>query len=341
VALALIGAVVGAGFASGREILTFFTRFGAWGWLGCALAACGIGALAVRLMAVAARCRCATLRDLCRAALGPQGGGLAAMLYGLMLLVTAAAMLSGMGELAAIALPWPHAYAWGFAGMLALGLCAAGSGVRGLAWLSLPMPPLCVALYALLQQQPAPPPGIGPAVPAGPWAVALALGYAALNVALAGGLLCEAGTALSTRDRRRAAWGAAACLGAMLGLANAALAPHARALADAPLPTVRLARGLPGFRFCVVVLTLAMLTTLATLLRAGYGLLPPRVSAGLRWALCALACALCGALGFDRLVGVAYPALGWAAAGLLLYVAVGVRGVKANASAQSEATGRL
>jgi uncharacterized membrane protein YkvI len=41
VALAYVGAVVGAGFASGQEIYQFFSRHGTWGWAGLVLA--GIG----------------------------------------------------------------------------------------------------------------------------------------------------------------------------------------------------------------------------------------------------------------------------------------------------------
>jgi uncharacterized membrane protein YkvI len=38
VAFTYIGAVIGAGFASGQEIMRFFTRFGCWGAVGALLA---------------------------------------------------------------------------------------------------------------------------------------------------------------------------------------------------------------------------------------------------------------------------------------------------------------
>lgn len=45
-ALALAAAVIGAGFASGSEILRFFSAYGALSWAGCVLAACVLAALA-------------------------------------------------------------------------------------------------------------------------------------------------------------------------------------------------------------------------------------------------------------------------------------------------------
>lgn len=35
-ALELCGAMIGAGFATGREVAAFFSRFGLWSWLGIA-----------------------------------------------------------------------------------------------------------------------------------------------------------------------------------------------------------------------------------------------------------------------------------------------------------------
>ncbi len=322
-ALAIVGAVVGAGFASGREVMAFFTRFGAWSWAGIAVAAATMGAVVFRLLALANRVGAGSFVALCERALGKRGGRAGTALYALMLWGTGAAMLSGAGELCAIALPVHGAYGIGFAGMLLLGVYVARRGVGALAWVSAGMAPLCFLLYALLMTRPPLPAQVSllPA-PIGLASVPMGIAYAALNIALAAGLLCEQAAQCTARERLGAAMGVAAVLGALLGLSNAAMLPSLSALSDAALPIVRLASGLRllGFWLCVATLGLAMLSTLAAVLRAGVQVLPARGAAWMHWPLVAGLAALGGAVGFERLVGVLYPALGWAAAALVLWL---------------------
>ncbi len=321
--LAIVGAVIGAGFASGREVMTFFTRFGAWSWAGIAVAAVVMGVVVLRLLSLARRLGAVSFAVVCERALGTRGGRIGATLYALMLWGTGAAMLSGAGELCAIALPVHGAYAIGFAGMLLLGAVVARRGIGALAWVSAGMAPLCCLLYFLLMIRPPLPAQVSLApAPVGWGTVPLGIAYAALNIALAAGLLCEQAAQRTARECVSAAIGAAACLGALLTLSNAAMLPSVSALSGAALPIVRLASGLgiTGFWLCVATLGLAMLTTLAATLRAGVQVLPARLAEWQRWALAAGLIALGGALGFERLVGVAYPALGWAAAALVLWL---------------------
>ena len=53
-ALACTGAVIGAGFASGREIVAFFSRYGNAGWWLMALAAAAMAGLCVLVLRSAA-----------------------------------------------------------------------------------------------------------------------------------------------------------------------------------------------------------------------------------------------------------------------------------------------
>ena len=46
----LCGAVIGAGFASGREVASFFARFGGWSWLGVTAAVAVLGGACLLLM---------------------------------------------------------------------------------------------------------------------------------------------------------------------------------------------------------------------------------------------------------------------------------------------------
>ena len=50
VAAEICGAVVGAGFASGKEIASFFSRFGRWSWAGIMLAVAVVGAVCLGVM---------------------------------------------------------------------------------------------------------------------------------------------------------------------------------------------------------------------------------------------------------------------------------------------------
>jgi uncharacterized membrane protein YkvI len=105
----------------------------------------------------------------------------------------------------------------------------------------------------------------------------------------------------------------------LLGLGNAALLPHAAALRDAPLPTVTLLRayGKTGHYLSAAVLYLAASSTLIAVLRELLKLSAPYLSKQKRplAGLCVLAVSL---LGFDDIVGKAYPILGWAWLWLLL-----------------------
>ena len=324
VGLALVGAVIGAGFASGREVMRFFAQYGPWGYVGAALAAAVMGLLALRLMGLAARSGMRSFGGLSGRLLGRAGGVAGAALFVGLLTVTGAAMLSGAGELAAIVLPIGPAYALGFVGMLLCALLVAWRGMGGLAACGGVLAPLCCCLYVLLIALP--PAGEGVALaPVAHWqSIPMALSYAALNIALAAGLLCESGPGLSAGERKRAALLGGAVLGGLLLLAIVTLARGPGELRTAPLPMVALAAklGKPGFYLSAAVLCLAMLSTLATMLRGLFMQMPAGWSGPVRWMLPCACCFGLGLLGFDSLVGTVYPALGWCAAALIVALCV-------------------
>lgn len=326
VGLAVVGAVIGAGFASGREVMRFFTQYGSWAYVGMAVAVLGMGILVRQLLRLSAAVETDSFAMLCERLLGKWGGRTSTVLYALMLAMNGAAMLSGAGELSAIVVPVQWAYPLGFGAMLLCALLIARRGLGGLAWWSAVMIPLCVVFDVLLLRLPVPK-GIALPPPRAYWEVIpLAVGYAALNMALAAGLLCEAGPGLRTKDRGGVAGMTMLCLGGLLLLANAVLMPHAANLRTHALPMVALASGLgiTGFYLSALILAMAMLTTMATAMRGLFLILPQGWSIGQRWAGSAATCALLGMVGFTHLVGTVYPALGWCAA--LLVIALCWRG---------------
>jgi len=324
VALALVGAVIGAGFASGREVMRFFVQYGGWGYAGAALAAAAMGALALRVMRLAAQSGARTFGDLSRNLLGNAGGAVGAALFVALLAATGAAMLSGAGELAAIVLPIGPAYAAGYYGMMLCALLVAWRGMGGLAACGGALVPLCCCLYVPLIALPAAAEGVV-LPPVAHWqALPMALSYAALNIALAAGLLCESGPELDGGEQRRAALTGALALGSLLMLAVVTLRRGPGELRDAALPMVALAArlGKAGFYLVAGVLWLAMLSTLATALRGLFMQMPARWSASMRWIAPGGCCFALGLLGFDSLVGAVYPVLGWCAAGLIVALCV-------------------
>ena len=297
----LIGAFVGAGFASGREIVQFFSRFGPFSWMLIPLAS----ALMVFLM------RRGMERGTALTEAG-NGGKKRWAVRGLLILLFAFAgggMKAAAGELAALTVPVKHARSLG--GLLTLGLCAAlaSKPLKALEVIGkLLLPALAVAMLFCLRI-----PGNGGAAPEVSFpqlvlAVAQAAGYAGLNVLLSLGVLRDAGTGRSRAEQRRLAWGTGIVFALLLCLANAAFLPHIGELLNAALPTVLLLRnyGKAGYYVAAAVLYLAVISTLIAVLRGLDALLPGRHA----WAWAALLSALTSQLGFRDIVGKAYPILG-------------------------------
>ncbi|HML48973.1 MAG TPA: hypothetical protein PKE04_19715, partial [Clostridia bacterium] len=153
----------------------------------------------------------------------------------------------------------------------------------------------------------------------------LALCYAAMNGAMCCGILGELGSQLPSKAARArmSAW-VAVIFSGMLMAANAALLPHMQRLQAAPLPMVVLAHrvGPLCVWICVGMLLLAMGTTLMAMLRALTQCFPAGVGQGPRILASAGLVLVLGALGFNNLVGIAYPLLGWSSAFILVVLLI-------------------
>jgi uncharacterized membrane protein YkvI len=319
-ALALVAAVIGAGFASGREVMRFFTVFGVWSWAGCAIAALMLSGFSMWAAHEANRLNAHDLGTLCRRSLGGVGGYLASALNGMLCAVIAGAMLAAVGELAALSLPVKNAYAIGVGVSLLLGGLLAGRGLSSLSALGGWLLPACLLLYTLFLNLPAP--EVAQAVtPSYSWqALPMAFAYAAMNAALSCGILCEVGQSKDQKSLLRI--GAIIFLLFLLLLlgANASLYPHQADLLHESLPVVQLARslGAVGYWLCIVVLFLAVMTTLIALLRTLYRMLNEPVPQRMRWPL-TLGVPFAACIGgFDCLIENIYPALGVASTLLFL-----------------------
>ncbi|MEG0766631.1 MAG: hypothetical protein RR482_02850, partial [Clostridia bacterium] len=278
-------------------------------------------AITYQVMCLAAQHKANNMAAISRRLLGRKGGMAVSILYTLLMATTAGAMITGMGELTRLMLPWHGAYGFGIVWAVLLGGWGAFHGMKAMAWGGGWLLPSCLLLNGLLLRCPPPlPVAMGTPAYAGAWALPFACAYAAMNIALGSGVLCEVGPLLGARARRYAAFSFFAILLCLLGSANAVLLLHAKTLRDAVLPMVILSRALgkTGYWLCAACLALAMQTSLVAMLRSLTGMFAERFSFPLAW-LCALWTALAMAcIGFERIMGIAYPLMGWLSVGALL-----------------------
>lgn len=296
-AWALVGAVVGAGFASGREIASFFSQFGHWSWLAVAAALAALAGIGLSVM------RAPGIPENWH---GRWQEGLWRGLFSALMAVTGGAMLAGAGEIAALTLPLPGAYWMGLLATVTLAILISEQNIRGLAAVSRILTVCLLAVLVLGFWAPERKAVWVEHVQAWrklPESLLRGVCYGGFNAALASPALEELSSCLSPGEKRRCMVRAVTVLGGLLSLGNAMLLRHP-ALLDAPLPYVEVLGtfGRSGMLLGAVTLYLAMLTTLVTCLR---GL---RAWLGQHWPL--LLPVGVALIGFSGAVDILYPFLG-------------------------------
>lgn len=309
-ALAALGAVVGAGFASGKEIASFFSRYGRWSWLGIIAATAAVLVITLQVLK------------------NPGTGGMPERwkgkwqsvlwhgMFGLLMLTTGGAMLAGGGEIAALMLPVQNAYVLGVAVTGVLTFMLAGRGERSSAAISRILVILLIVMagagFFLPVRQ-----GAAMYADAPCQSVLQGACYAGFNMALAvPGLAIAAGN-MTQKMRIHCAMLTAGLLGILLLGGNALLLWHPTLQGEA-MPFIRLMSGYgkTGYALGAGCMYLAVLTTACASLRGLWSFLRERS----RWRLTlAAGMLLCAFLGFSGLVERVYPALGM---GCLILMAV-------------------
>ncbi len=255
-----VGAVVGAGFASGQEILQFFVRHGPVGLLGCILAG-GLfsvaGAAALRRIIARRHAHYgALLRDVC----GPRAGAVLDHLGAVALFVGLAAVVAAAGALGNVLWGWPSW--WGSTGLVVVLAGSALGGRVALERLNLVAAPLiavaCLASAWTARIGP-PPPSPWPA-PHLQWSWVLsATLYVAYNMMLAAAGLCGGTDGEEhPRDAAVAGFAGGALLGVLCAAATVALlSVEASRNSDLPLAVVMSATVWGRVAYpCVLVLSL-------------------------------------------------------------------------------------
>lgn len=323
-ALTLVAAVVGAGFASGLEVMRFFTAYGRWSWAGCIVAAVLLSLFSAWAAIQANELHACDLGTLCRRSLGGMGGHVAAWLNGALCVITAGAMFAAMGELFALSLPIKNAYAVGIVVSLLVGGLLSYKGLSTLAAMCGWLLPACLLLYTLLLHLPKPA-TVEIITPSDAWhTLPMAFAYSAMNAALGCGVLCELGQGKSRYGIIRACSMACALFLLLLLSANTTLYQHQQELLNEAMPVVQLARslGAAGYWLCIVVLMLAVMSTLTALLRTFHHMLGHSIPSKCRWSITLLLPLGACLSGFDTLVSNVYPMLGVASTFLFLLMMV-------------------
>lgn len=332
VSAAYVGAVVGAGFGSGREILQFFAAYGPWGLAGAALAGAMFAWLGARVLSLCVRRGLCEHRALYDAVLGPRLARPLDLATILFLFLGQGVVLAGAGAL--VSELWGLPAAWGTVGLAGLTAAVLIAGRRGLLWGNAVLVPLLVAYCLGVFVREAASPGFvarvaaarpDPLLAVGPWYVGAVL-YVGYNLLIAAVTLCSAAPTLAGR-RDAGRWGAlgGACLGALTLATSAVLVGRYEQLAGVQLPLGALALSYGPAWSVGYALTLAaslFTTALATAYALAARLAPARRQPWVAVLSLAAALPLADA-GLATLVGTIYPAMGVAGSVLLVALLVG------------------
>lgn len=317
-AFAVMAAVAGAGFASGRELVLFFAQIGWASWIGIAFASVVFGLLIGVISHYARKTGASSFSGVYQRQLGNRSGDVIGILHALLMALTAAVMLVSCGELGALALPVRHGFLRGVVIALILALLINMRRLRALPWLGVAVVAMGVLFYAALAIDVRPVRiytrsetelSLYGSVGA---AILLAVLYASLNAAVAGGVIVR--FSLGSVQPARLATLSGGMLCAQLLCANAAIARGGNALLTQAMPTVVLAArwGVIGFWLSIIFMYICAVSTLSSVI----GALVAQMEDGGRQRRTAIMMLLTSfflacAFGLSEVVDVGYPLLGW------------------------------
>lgn len=255
-----VGAIIGAGFVSGREVVSFFSRYGAHSWWLIGLAVLTM----IFLCSLCMHC----MEDRRECAICCPESPLARWCLLSVLMVLAGSMTAAAGHMIALLVPVKAAYLLGIVATLSIAWLFSNGSMKPLSALSFALTGLFLGMILLALKAPATQaaelaesPSIGGLVKA----VLYAVGYGAMNIAVSMGVICRDGQCCP-RDKNRRSMVLGMVLCALLFLSNALYLKNPQ-VHDNAFPIVPFASGFGrvGYVACLVMLYLAVLTTLIAL----------------------------------------------------------------------------
>lgn len=319
-ALMFVGAVIGAGFASGREVVSFFSIYGEWSWALILLTVCVMTLLCwlcLRRSGAGTGCRWCAVYPEHRPMVRRLAEGCVLFLQMLM----GGSMVSAAGHMAQLAIPVRFAYALGAAVTIALALLLGLTGTKPSAMLTaLLAAAFLLAAVALLifdrgenTASLAQTPDL-PRLLHGAWR---SVAYAALNLSLAIGVICRCG-GCSCRTSGRSTVLFGLWMVGLLFLSNFLYLKHPRVQESAFPMVMLLSRfGRAGFNLSLALMYLAILTTLSAGLYALRTGLENHMSRPAALTLSVLLPLLFSSAGFESLVERWYAPAGILCLGLV------------------------
>lgn len=315
-----IGTVVGAGFASGQEVLQFFSSYGLWGLLGMLVSSLLFFFIGYSVLMIGRGLRAHSHLEVVRFTNGTLLGSLIDIVITLFMFGGLAAMLAGAGAIAKE--QFALSPLWGIIFMALVTLITVVTGTHGVVnAISFVVPFLIVSVLYIsvwnLLNNPVSPDEIATAAAmpgATPSWLLSAVNYASYNIVISIGILTPMGAA--TADKRTLLRGA--LLGALgLGFSLAAIyfgvLTNITTIGKMEVPMIESARQIsPAVQtvFALVLFSEVYTTAVGNL----FGLVQ-RISFRLpKWVFAAIATALAfgvAQLGFSNMVKYLYPAVGY------------------------------
>lgn len=324
IAFTFIGTVVGAGFATGREVMQFFTRFGHWGALLIGASTILFVWLGAKMMILAAELQAKSYEDLNKHLFGDRMGTWVSHLMLLLLLGVNAVMLAGAGSIFSEHLN--IGYQTGLLVTMAACFLLLRKGMSAILTINTLVVPVMFLFTAALVLHTLHGPGsdrwLTLTTDESPWAVWMSpLLYAAFNLSMAQAVLVPVGSAI--RDKavlRRGAWLGGIGIGAMLLASHLTLSSRMPGIQQFDIPMGGIAREAgPWVHYAYIFLIFMEIFT--TLVADIYGLtlqLQERfnVSRSLLLLSVLFICFIAGQFGFGTLLSTLYPlfgmlSLGW------------------------------
>jgi len=325
IAATYMGTIVGAGFATGQEILQFFTRFGYWGTFTIALATAMFIWLGTKMMLIASDIKAKSYEDLNKALFGDKIGRLVSHFMLVVLLGVTAVMLAGAG-----AIFYEH---WNISYQSGLLITAFGcyfllrKGMKAILAVNSIVVPLMLLFTVLVMIDTFKTPGADKFITLtsdlSPWAAwASPFLYTAFNLSMSQAVLVPLGAEIQDRKTIVAgSWVGGIGIGFMLLAGHIALSLHMPGIQQYAIPMGGIARSL-GHGIQLVYIFLIFAEIFTTLIADIYGL-TLQLQERLKWARSVLTfgvlvvCYLASQIGFGPLLSTLYPLFGFISMGWL------------------------
>ncbi|MBB6729416.1 hypothetical protein [Cohnella zeiphila] len=326
IAFTFIGTVVGAGFATGREVMQFFTRFGHWGALMILTSTLLFVWLGAKMMLLAANLGAKSYEDLNKHLFGEKMGVWVSQLMLIVLLGVNAVMLAGAGSIFSEHLNL--SYQTGLLVTMLACFLLLRKGMNAILSINTIVVPIMLIFTAVLVVHSLNGPGadrwLTLRTDLSPWAAWMSpFLYAAFNLSMSQAVLVPVGA--SVKDPvvlKRGAWLGGIGIGVMLMAGHLTLSTRMPDVRQFDIPMGGIAREVgPWIHYIFVFLIFMEIFT--TLVADIYGLtlqLQERFRVSQAWLtlLVLLFCFVAGQFGFGPLLSTLYPVFGMLSLGWMM-----------------------